>query len=98
MLYALALAGLATMAAAAPMTMPGDNWYVSYKPYANYGSYRSAVVAETSKMTKGKTTSNNPHWHFAERSLEAAHMRRMMKPPTYDQAVEDLASKMQAGK
>lgn len=57
--YALTLAGLATMAAAAPMMMSGDNWYASYAPYASYNLYSAAAEAEA--MTNGKTKPENQY-------------------------------------
>lgn len=48
--YALTIAGLAALAAAAPIKQAGDNWYVSYVPYAGYNPYSGAVEAEAAKM------------------------------------------------
>lgn len=49
MRYALALASLAGLAAAAPIKQAGDNWYISYAPYSTYGGYPAAVDGEAAK-------------------------------------------------
>lgn len=59
MRYALVIASLAAMAAAAPMKMSSeqmadDNWYISYTPYANYDPYPKAVEDLAAKMQAGK--------------------------------------------
>jgi hypothetical protein len=58
MRYALAIAGLAALAAAAPIKQAGDNWYVSYVPYAGYKPYSGAVEAEAAKMNMAVEDAN----------------------------------------
>jgi hypothetical protein len=54
MRYVLALAAsLASMAAGAPVKAAGDNWYISYTPYASYVPYSAAVEAEAAKLAMG---------------------------------------------
>jgi len=56
MRYALAFAGLATMAAAAPMKMAEDSdytMYSGYTPYSSYEPYKAAVEKMAEKMQMG---------------------------------------------
>jgi hypothetical protein len=50
MRYVFALAGLATMAVAAPLEM--TKYMAYYEPYAKYDPYTAAVEAEAAKMGK----------------------------------------------
>jgi hypothetical protein len=59
MRYALALVGMAAMAAAGPMKlsneqMADDKSYVSYTPYGKYSPYPKAVEELAAKMQAGK--------------------------------------------
>lgn len=58
MRYALALASLASIAAAAPMKQAGDNRYIGYVPYAGYKPYSAAVEAEAAKMNMALEDAN----------------------------------------
>lgn len=57
MRYALAFAGLAAMAVAAPIEMGTDRSYGTYDPYKSYAPYSAAVEAEAAKIQTGKNHS-----------------------------------------
>lgn len=72
--YAIALAGLAAMAAAAPIDTTAGGSYGNYNPYKSYGIYAATTEAEAAKMQMGKTSLN---MSYTTRAL-----REVQMPPT----------------